>query len=100
MTNHFRWAIALPILLVVFSALPLPGRTDDYHYAPRDGGFWIHNGPAYFNRPLFGTHESSMLLSGGRPAFANFAPTNLEKIGDLYIGLITAQGGSGWIRPM
>jgi hypothetical protein len=82
--------------LAAFAALPLGGRAGEYHYALRDGGFWIHNGPAYFNRPLFGTHEPSMLLSGGRPAFAYFAPTDVGKIGDLYLGLITARGGK-WV---
>jgi hypothetical protein len=80
----------------MLAALPGSGLAEDYHYALRDGGFWIHNGPAYFNRPLFGTHEPSMLLSGDRPAFTYFSPTGIGKIGNLYLGLITAQGGK-WL---
>jgi hypothetical protein len=34
----------------------------DYVYAIRDGGYAIGHGPAYFNRPLFCTHETSRLL--------------------------------------
>jgi hypothetical protein len=68
-----------------------------YHYEIRDGGFWIHNGSAYFNRPLFGTHEPSMLLSGDRPAFTYFDPTKAGKFGTLYIGLITKRGGK-WLH--
>ena len=63
------------LLIVAVLAVPLSCLAAGYHYVIRDGGFWIHNGPAYFNRPLFGTHEPSMLLSGDRPAFAYFAPT-------------------------
>ena len=37
-----------------------------------------------------------MLLSGDRPAFAYFAPTDVGKIGTLYIGLITTRGGK-WL---
>jgi hypothetical protein len=37
-----------------------------------------------------------MLLSGDRPAFTYFAPTDVGKIGNLYLGLITAQGGK-WL---
>ncbi len=69
----------------------------DYTYGLQDGGFAIHNGPAYFNRPLFGTHEPSMLLSGDRPAFAYWAPTGVGKIGTLYLGLVTA-AGSKWLH--
>ncbi len=84
------------ILLLASAATPLPSQAAGYHYALRDDGFWIHNGSAYFNRPLFGTHEPSMLLSGDRPAFAYFAPTDVGKIGTLYIGLVTARGGK-WL---
>ncbi len=84
-------------LMLVMLAIPSCLLGADYHYTIRDGGFWIHNGPAYFNRPLFGTHEPSMLLSGDRPAFAYFAPTDFGKIGTLYIGLVTARG-SKWLQ--
>jgi hypothetical protein len=69
----------------------------DYVYGIRDGGFAIHNGTAYFNRPLFGTHEPSMLLSGDRPVFAYWEPTGMGKIGTLYLGLVTATG-SKWLN--
>jgi len=84
------------LLLLVTIAIPLSLTAAGYHYEVRDGGFWIHNGPAYFNRPLYGTHEPSMLLSGDRPAFAYVAPTDLGKIGTLYLGLITPRGGK-WL---
>ena len=96
MTGQFRRAIVLLTPLLVCSALARGGWAGNYHYALRDGGFWIHNGPAYFNRPLFGTHEPSMLLSGDRPAFTYFAPTDVGKIGNLYLGLITTHGGK-WL---
>ena len=68
-----------------------------YRYEIRDGGFAIHNGPGYFNRPLFGTHEPSMLLSGDRPAWAWFAPTDVGKAGTLYLGVVTPRGGR-WLH--
>lgn len=85
------------ILLFVTITFPIFCCAADYQYSIRDGGFAIHNGPGYFNRPLFGTHELTMLLSGDRPAFAYFAPTDLGKIGNLYLGLVTAQGGK-WLH--
>lgn len=85
------------LLLLLAIVIPLSLPAAGYHYQIRDGGFWIHNGPAYFNRPLFGTHEPSMLLSGDRPAFAYIAPTEAGKIGTLYLGLITARGGK-WLN--
>ena len=96
MTRRARSRVVFRILFLALVAPSLPGWANDYHYALRDGGFWIHNGPAYFNRPLYGTHEPSMLLSGDRPAFTYFAPTDVGKIGTLYVGLITAQGGK-WL---
>jgi hypothetical protein len=83
-------------LLLATLVMPLTSLAAGYHYAIHDDGFWIHNGTAYFNRPLFGTHEPSMLLSGDRPAFAYFAPGDVGKIGTLYIGLVTARGGK-WL---
>jgi hypothetical protein len=83
--------------LVPMIAFPISCSAADYHYAIRDGGFAIHDGPAYFNRPLFGTHEPTMLLSGDRPAFAYFSPADLGKIGTLYLGLVTANGGK-WLH--
>ena len=85
--------LILPVLLMV----PLSCPAADYVYALQDGGFTIHNGSAYFNRPLFGTHEPSMLLSGDRPAFAYWAPTGVGKIGTLYLGIVTA-AGSKWLH--
>ena len=66
-------------------------------YEIREGGFAIRNGPGYFNRPLFGTHQPSMLLSGDRPAFAWFAPNDIGKIGTLYLGIATPRGAR-WIH--
>jgi hypothetical protein len=81
----------LAILLIPFSC-PASG----YRYEIRDGGFWIDNGQSYFNRPLFGTHEPTMLLSGDRPAFTYISPPDIGKIGTLYIGIDTARGGK-WL---
>ena len=75
--------------------LPVGGQSPlspPYRYDIREGGFAIRNGPGYFNRPLFGTHEPSMLLSGDRPAFAYFAPNDIGKIGTLYLGVATPRG--------
>jgi hypothetical protein len=80
-----------------YTALTSPSPAVNYTYAIRNGGFAIHNGPAYFNRPLFGTHEPSMLLSGDRPAFAYWAPTDVGKIGTLYVGLVTPVGAK-WLH--
>jgi hypothetical protein len=38
-----------------------------------------------------------MLLSGDKPAFAYFAPTDVGKMGTLYVGLITPRGGK-WLH--
>jgi len=84
------------LLLFLTFAIPLSLTATGYHYKIRNGGFAIHNGSAYFNRPLFGTHQPSMLLSGDRPAFAYVAPTRGGKIGTLYLGLITERGGK-WL---
>jgi hypothetical protein len=65
-------------------------------YAIRDGGFAVHNGGAYFNRPLAGTPEPSMLLSGDQPEFVYLAPTGAGKIGNLRIGIVTEAGGK-WL---
>lgn len=86
-----------PSVLLLVIALSISCSASDYLYAIRDGGFAIHNGPAVFNRPLFGTHEPSMLLSGDRPAFAYFSPTEQGKIGTLYLGLVTGKGGK-WLH--
>lgn len=85
--------LLLPLLLL---AIPRTCPAAPYRYEIHDGGFWIHNGSSYFNRPLFGTHDPSMLLSGDRPAFAYIAPTELGKIGTLYLGLLTSRGGK-WL---
>ncbi|MCL5744936.1 MAG: DUF4450 domain-containing protein, partial [Acidobacteria bacterium] len=85
------------LVLVSLIALSRCCPAADYYYAVRDGGFAIHNGPAYFNRPLFGTHEPTMLLSGDRPAFAYFSPDDLGKIGTLYLGLVSARGAK-WLH--
>ena len=98
-TRIFVDKVILPFtLLLVLATLAIPPSclAAGYHYVIRDDAFWIHNGVAYFNRPLFGTHEPSMLLSGDRPAFAYFAPTDVGKIGTLYIGLVTTRGGK-WL---
>ncbi len=65
-------------------------------YSIRDGGFAVHNGGAYFNRPLAGTPEPSMLLSGDQPEFVYLAPTDAGKIGNLRIGIVTGAGGK-WL---
>ena len=83
-------------LMLVIILIPCFCPASGYHYEIREGGFWIKNGPAYFNRPLFGTHEPTMLLSGDRPVYVYFAPTGVGKIGNLYLGLITAHGGK-WL---
>jgi len=88
-----KYRLFLPLVMIV---IPLSCVAAGYRYEIRDGGFWIHNGPAYFNRPLFGTHEPSMLLSGDRPAFVYFDPTGTGKIGALYLGLVTKRGGK-WL---
>ncbi len=80
-------------LLTLFNLFAASCLGAGYRYAIADNGFFIHNGPAYFNRPLFGTHEPTMLLSGDRPAFAYFSPDDLGKVGTLYIGLVTGNGG-------
>lgn len=82
------------IVLVSFSLACFAG---EYRYEVRDGGFAIRNGPAYFNRPLFGTPEPTMLLSGDRPAFAWFSPADLGKIGTLYLG-VAAAGRGKWLH--
>ncbi len=69
----------------------------EYRYAIRDGGFAIRNGGSWFNRPIFGTNDPSMLLSGDRPAFAYFAPYSYGKVGTLYLAVGT--GGRGkWLH--
>jgi len=88
-----KYRLFLPLVMIV---IPLSCLAAGYRYEIRDGGFWVHNGIAYFNRPLFGTHEPSMLLSGDRPAFAYFDPTSAGKFGTLYIGLVTKRGGK-WL---
>ncbi len=88
-----RSCSALFLAVILFPAACLCA---EYHFEIREGAFWIRNGPAYFNRPLFGTHEPSMLLSGDRPAFTYFDPTSAGKIGALYVGLMTERGGQ-WL---
>lgn len=83
--------------LPFFLLLALTASASDYRYALSDGGISIHNGPAYFNRPLFGTHEPTMLMSGDRPAFAYFSPDDLGKVGTLYVGIVTPAGGK-WLH--
>lgn len=89
----------LPHLILLFLTITFPifCSAAEFQYSIRDGGFAIRNGPGYFNRPLFGTHEVTMLLSGDRPAFAYFAPTDIGKIGTLYLGLVSARG-SKWLH--
>jgi hypothetical protein len=74
-----------------------PSPAADFTYSIRDGGFAIHNGGAFYNRPLFGTHEPSMLMSGDQPAFAYLEPTGAGKIGNLLLGVVTPQG-SRWLH--
>ena len=87
-----------PRLLLLFTALLIPYSclASGYRYEIREGGFYIHNGSSYFNRPLFGTHEPTMLLSGDRPAFTYISPPDIGKIGTLYLGLETERGGK-WL---
>jgi hypothetical protein len=65
-------------------------------YSIREGGFAVHNGGAYFNRPLAGTSEPSMLLSGDQPQFVYLAPTEAGKIGNLRIGIASGSGAK-WL---
>jgi hypothetical protein len=46
---------------------PLLGREDKAYTPLRDGGFYIEDGPRYFNRPLF--YRGNMVGTGDRPIF-------------------------------
>jgi hypothetical protein len=39
-------------------------------YAPRDGGFVIHNGREFFNRPLYGPNNAFRVDCGDLPEFS------------------------------
>jgi hypothetical protein len=69
----------------------------EFVYAIRDGGFAIHNGGAFYNRPLFGTPEPSLLMSGDQPEFVYLAPADAGKIGNLLLGVITNRGAK-WLH--
>lgn len=85
----------LALSALAWSVAPLCA--SEFVYSIRDGGFAIHNGTAFYNRPLFGTSEPGMVLSGDRPAFAYLAPTATGKMGNLYLGVITDRGAK-WLH--
>jgi hypothetical protein len=58
-------------------------------YTPEDGGFSIHNGKEFFNRPLYGPNIPFRVDGGDLPEFSLYLPGHG---GNLRLALLTQDG--------
>lgn len=65
-------------------------------YTPESGGFSIHNGKEFFNRPLYGPNIPFRVDGGDLPEFSLYLPGHG---GNLRLGLLTQDGReSKWLQ--
>ena len=65
-------------------------------YAPDSGGFRIHNGKEFFNRPLYGPNIPFRVDGGDLPEFSLYLPGHG---GNLRLALLTQDGvGTKWLH--
>jgi hypothetical protein len=88
MTDLAMIRISLLILLIAaMAASAAPGDPRPVRYHPEGTDFVIHDGPDFFNRPLYGGNAGFRIEAGDRPEFAIYLQ---GRCGNLRLGLLPA----------